>query len=65
MKKTDTRASVPPLPLCTADHLAHTQAFRATALREVRRRPPTVVRPGMFVPPLLSATYGESRCLYL
>ena len=49
MKKTDTRALVPPLPP-HSKRLAHTQAFRATALREVRRRPPTVVRPGMFVP---------------
>lgn len=49
MKKTDTRALVPPLPL-HGRHIAHTQAFRATALREVRRRPPTVVRLGIFVP---------------
>lgn len=50
MKKTDTRALVPPLPPARPDHLSRTQAFRATALREVRRRPPTVVRLGMFVP---------------
>ena len=49
MKKTDTRAFVPPLPLARPT-ASRTQAFRATALREVRRRPPTVVRPGMFVP---------------
>lgn len=49
MKKTDTRALVPPLPPGTAGRIAHT-GLRATALREVRRRPPTVVRPGMFVP---------------
>ena len=49
MKKTDTRAFVPPLPLARPV-ASRTQAFRATALREVRRRPPTVVRPGMFVP---------------
>ena len=64
MKKTDTRAFVPPLPLARPT-ASRAQAFRATALREVRRRPPTVVRPGMFVSPLLIATYGESRCLYL
>lgn len=49
MKKTDTRAFVPPLPFARPT-ASRTQAFRATALREVRRRPPTVVRPGMFVP---------------
>lgn len=49
MKKTDTRAFVPPLPLARPT-ASRAQAFRATALREVRRRPPTVVRPGMFVP---------------
>ena len=49
MKKTDTRTFVPPLPLARPT-ASRTQAFRATALREVRRRPPTVVRPGMFVP---------------
>ena len=49
MKKTDTRAFVPPLPLARPT-ASRTQAFRATALREVRRRPPTVVRLGMFVP---------------
>ena len=49
MKKTDTRALVPPLPLARPV-ASRTQAFRATALREVRRRPPTVVRLGMFGP---------------
>lgn len=49
MKKTDTRAFVPPLPLARPT-ASRTLAFRATALREVRRRPPTVVRLGMFVP---------------
>lgn len=49
MKKTDTRALVPPLPPARPT-TSRAQAFRATALREVRRRPPTVARPGMFVP---------------